>query len=414
MSYYKNIILIIIFSISSFSVFSQGYVKISDEELNDVPEYSKDILGFSVDLPERYSLEQFVPIVGDQGDAGSCVAWAFSYYGMSIIYNKSYGITSEAGKKANSFDPWFLYNQISYLEDDPCRHGVFETELLRLSARIGNKKLLFSPTDINCKTNWDDVSLKEIVDYTKPYKFSGWEKIDPKSENSIGQIKNEIVTYNYPLMIGIHNYGNGLDYKKVKDGIFKPNYVESSAGHMMTIVGYDDTINGGSFRVVNSWGQDWGDDGYIWMSYNDYKKYTNTTFSVYVSFDKDVKDGSEFKTKNYNRILSSESEAYYEGIVKEESIYNGAGVYYSTNEKNEEEYVVGSWTNGKRDGFFLRITNEGTWYSCWDNGVFMENCDEGGMGFSGFNPMVNQIKKLKLNSNKFFNETNIKSDFKLD
>ena len=44
----------------------------------------------------------------------------------------------------------------------------------------------------------------------------------------------------------------------------------------------------------------------------------------------------------------------------------------------------------------------------------MENCDKGGMGFSGFNPMVNQIKKLKLNSNKFFNETNIKSDFKLD
>ena len=414
MAYYKSIILIIIFSTTSLSVFSQGYVKISDEELNNVPEYSKDILGFSEDLPESYSLEQYVPIVGNQGDSGSCVAWAFSYYGMSIIYNKSYGITSVAGKKANSFDPWFLYNQISYLEDDPCSHGVFETELLRLSSRIGNKKLLFNPTDVNCKTNWDDIPIREIVDYTKPYKFSGWEKIDPKSESSIDQIKNEIVTYNYPLMIGIQNYGEGLDSEKVEDGIFKPNYVEAGDGHMMTIVGYDNTINGGSFRIVNSWGQDWGDDGYIWMSYNENKKYTDTTFSVYVSFDKDVKDGSELKTKNYNRIISSESTAYYEGVVKDESIFNGAGVYYSPNDQSEEEYVVGNWINGKKDGFFLRITNEGTWFSCWDNGVFMENCDEEGLGFSGFNPVGNQIKKFQLNSNKFFNETNIKSDFKLD
>lgn len=414
MAYYKSIILIIIFSTTSLSVFSQGYVKISDEELNNVPEYSKDILGFSEDLPESYSLEQYVPIVGNQGDSGSCVAWAFSYYGMSIIYNKSYGITSVAGKKANSFDPWFLYNQISYLEDDPCSHGVFETELLRLSSRIGNKKLLFNPTDVNCKTNWDDIPIREIVDYTKPYKFSGWEKIDPKSESSIDQIKNEIVTYNYPLMIGIQNYGEGLDSEKVEDGIFKPNYVEAGDGHMMTIVGYDNTINGGSFRIVNSWGQDWGDDGYIWMSYIDYKKYTDTTFSVYVSFDKDVKDGSELKTKNYNRIISSESTAYYEGVVKDESIFNGAGVYYSPNDQSEEEYVVGNWINGKKDGFFLRITNEGTWFSCWDNGVFMENCDEEGLGFSGFNPVGSQIKKFQLNSNKFFNETNIKSDFKLD
>ena len=59
---------------------------------------------------------------------------------MSIIYNQKYNITSEAGKKANRFDPWFLYNQVGYLEDDPCENGVSENEILELSYRIGNKK----------------------------------------------------------------------------------------------------------------------------------------------------------------------------------------------------------------------------------------------------------------------------------
>lgn len=411
-NYNKTILLLICLSTTFFS-FSQGYKKITKEELNKVPMYSKATFGFTEDLPSSYSLEQYVPEIGNQSDSGSCVAWAFSYYGMSIIYNKKYKITSDAGKKANRFDPWFLYNQISYLEDDPCSDGIYETEILKLSSRIGNKKMLFNPTGITCETNWDNISLKNVVDYTKPYKFTSWEQIDSKSINSINQIKSEIVTYNYPVMIGIENYGEGLDNNKVEDGIFKPDYDEDSSGHMMTIIGYDNTINGGSFRVVNSWGKDWGDNGYMWMSYSDYKKYTDTTFTVYVSFDNETEDGNELKTKNYNRVTNNES-AYYEGIVKEQSIYDGAGVYYWVNDESEEEYIVGSWENGKRDGFFLRITNEGSWYSCWEEGVFLEDCKDGGYGFTDDNSFTNKIEKFELNSIKFFNETNIKSDNKLD
>ena len=45
---------------------------------------------------------------------------------------------------------------------------------------------------------------------------------------------------------------------------------ESEGGHAMCVIGYDDTVNGGSFRIVNSWGTGWGDNGYFWLSYKDF------------------------------------------------------------------------------------------------------------------------------------------------
>jgi hypothetical protein len=39
------------------------------------------------------------------------------------------------------------------------------------------------------------------------------------------------------------------------------------SGHAMVIVGYDDQRR--AYRVLNSWGADWGDHGYIWWDYDD-------------------------------------------------------------------------------------------------------------------------------------------------
>ena len=38
--------------------------------------------------------------------------------------------------------------------------------------------------------------------------------------------------------------------------------------HVMCIVGYDDSLGlSGAFKVRNSWGVNWGDAGYCWISY---------------------------------------------------------------------------------------------------------------------------------------------------
>ena len=45
------------------------------------------------------------------------------------------------------------------------------------------------------------------------------------------------------------------------------------SGHAMLVVGYDDNIAGGAFRVLNSWGTDWADHGFIWIKYKDFTQW---------------------------------------------------------------------------------------------------------------------------------------------
>ena len=40
----------------------------------------------------------------------------------------------------------------------------------------------------------------------------------------------------------------------------------------MCVVGYDDFKYGGAFEVMNSWGEEFGDDGFIWIKYSDFYK----------------------------------------------------------------------------------------------------------------------------------------------
>jgi hypothetical protein len=42
-------------------------------------------------LLTRYSLEAYLPEIGDQGDVGSCVGWASAYYGLTVVKRIEHG-----------------------------------------------------------------------------------------------------------------------------------------------------------------------------------------------------------------------------------------------------------------------------------------------------------------------------------
>lgn len=82
----------------------------------------------------------------------------------------------------------------------------------------------------------------------------------------------ESIDNNIPVVIGMYT---GRMFWKLKGPLqeqqYKPINTEDnrqSNGHAMTIVGYDDDMNGGSWIVANSLGPKWGDHGYGAIPYS--------------------------------------------------------------------------------------------------------------------------------------------------
>jgi len=51
-------------------------------------------------------------------------------------------------------------------------------------------------------------------------------------------------------------------------------------GHAMCVIGYDDDKYGGAFEIQNSWGTDWGNGGYIWITYSDFARFVFEAYEM--------------------------------------------------------------------------------------------------------------------------------------
>ncbi len=207
-----------------------------------------------------YSLEQHLPEIGDQGDVGSCVGWATTYYGLTIVKR------IEHDKNYPAFSPLSVFNRFSYQNNlDPCTNGAGIDECLSLLVNKGCPYLKQYDKP-NCCV---DASTKKYKDC-----LSDFQRIQ---QNNALQMKMAL-TNNCPVIIGLDIFaggkGNSLNSKFLdSNGIIKienfRNNKYRAGGHALCIVGYDDNMGGGAFKIVNSWGKNWGKSGFCWLRYSD-------------------------------------------------------------------------------------------------------------------------------------------------
>ena len=204
-----------------------------------------------------------MPPVGDQGAQGSCVTWGVAYY--HVTHNQWVEHHWNVNDSQYQFSPAFMYNQINGGAD----YGTSGSAAMDLVCQQGAASMADCPYDQHDCTSWPSESA-----YSHAIRFRAddgfW--IGTGDTFGLALVRQRLVN-GFTSCLGISVWSN-FDYIQNFHNTYCSceRYGSNRGGHVVTIVGYDDTMTTsdghGAFKLVNSWGTGWGGlGGFFWMSY---------------------------------------------------------------------------------------------------------------------------------------------------
>ncbi|HBS86051.1 MAG: hypothetical protein A2W91_08170 [Bacteroidetes bacterium GWF2_38_335] len=217
-------------------------------------------------LPSSVDLRSKFPPIGNQGQYGTCVAWSVGYNLRTYLEGIDQGYSStQLASTSNQFSPKDLFWAISTADKgEDCNGTGFEVAMDVLVSR-GVAKLSDVPY-----TSMGDCSSSPDASWTSAaadYKIESYRKVD---HTSIAELKDYLAD-GRAMSIGAKLGDNFMEWNS-DDVISSDTYLNPGmmhAYHAMVLCGYDDNVGpNGAFKVINSWGTSWGDNGYIWVDYN--------------------------------------------------------------------------------------------------------------------------------------------------
>jgi len=267
-------ILSLILTLTTLS-FSQTYHKgliFDDEAYQNIPKTAKLLTRDFEFLPTAVSLQPYAPTVGNQGQTGTCTAWATAYGARTILEsitkNREYSPQTDSAV----FSPSYVYNQIRSYQD--CEHGTNIGNALTLIQNQGVAKLSNFRFDCNKPITQRDrefASAYKIKDFKRLFSINDTEKIQPVKK-ALSQKK--------PVIIGMKTPDSFNNAKQIWQPLQSDYHQSNLGGHAMVVIGYDENKYGGSFQLMNSWGTRWGDNGFTWIRYRDFEHFVKYAYEM--------------------------------------------------------------------------------------------------------------------------------------
>jgi len=215
----------------------------------------KSAIAAAATIPSSYSIPNTPPIL-NQGQEGSCVAFATAYAAASTLEHNFKGIT-------NPRSPEYVYNQIKL---SGCPNGTYISRGLNLIKDQGVCSWNEIPyTDVECSTQ-PNATQKTAA---STHKFTTWATVDKTNINNV----KTLLSMNLPIIIAVTVDGSFDNLSSANNWIWKSHSGAVRGGHAICVVGYDDAKQ--AFKVQNSWGTSWGDHGFFWINYAFFAKTTN-------------------------------------------------------------------------------------------------------------------------------------------
>lgn len=252
----------------------------------DEAEVAQVVLPDSVDL----SATEYFPPVGSQGGLGSCATYASIYYQLTYEMNKARGV---AATEETTMSPKLIYHLCN-----AAFGGTLQEQNYDLLMQQGAPSIATLPYTDEGHLDWlaEEKYWKEAMDcrvesyYT--LKDVGLEdsQITSPDDEDLYEIKSELakgkmLTYSTYISSWvtdrIETHPDAPENAKFAGEEIVKYRNGNEGGHGMTLVGYNDNIwldqNGnsqvdagemGAFKIVNSWGDGYANDGFCWIAYD--------------------------------------------------------------------------------------------------------------------------------------------------
>ena len=236
----------------------------TDEIQDDINTASLLANNKSTTLPTRVDLTNSLPKIGNQGQYGTCVAWATAYNCRTFLYARTNGLTTSQLNDGNTFSPADIFMSIgSSDKGSNCGGSYFEAAFDKMISR-GVATLSTAPySRLSCNSS----PSSSWTSNAGNYKIKSYREIKPLNKETLKQYlaQGDLIVFGAEL-------GDEFMYADDATVLTKQTSFTATgqhAYHAMVCAGYDDTKGAnGAFRVVNSWGTTWGDNGYIWVDEN--------------------------------------------------------------------------------------------------------------------------------------------------
>ena len=266
---------------------ASDYYKAHNMRTKDIASLQGNNLPSSVDLSES----KYFPPVGNQGGLGSCATFSSVYYQFSYAVNQNLDVEATYD---NTRSPQIVYNFINQNGSNGTYYGSNYTFLSFYGAPTMKSVPYSDQDDLNWHA-YDGVWRESIRARLKDYYV--YENIGVEGKQITSPDDEDLTAYKTAL-----NDGKVLGYstfiyswlsttlKANPEAPENNNHIGEhsvtvcdgvSGGHAMTIVGYNDNIwtdinnndkvdsgEMGAFKIVNSWGEGYCNNGFAWVAYD--------------------------------------------------------------------------------------------------------------------------------------------------
>jgi C1A family cysteine protease len=234
-----------------------GYIPDPDGD-SDATTSARAHFGAPATLPAAADLSHLVSRVRDQGGSSSCVGQA-----VAAAVDIRLRAMVQPHEEASALALYALARAYDNLPGAPLEdRGTSPKALFRGASEWGvapERVWPFAEAQINHPLPLDVVQAATCA------RLGAWYRVDSRGAGRIADLRHALVM-GYPVVFAIQvddAFDDLSDASEIGPLAGKPH-----GGHMLAIVGYDYNASTGHtrFRVLNSWGEQWGDRGFCWMS----------------------------------------------------------------------------------------------------------------------------------------------------